>query len=204
MVSRRGLWSLEGSGLVLRRWLCADSGHGEGAAPSTQQGREFTDHNLAEHIVGYTTRGWLMPLNHGPYNVEAPDGTRVLVKMARTKAAPEASTVSVRGTSLADLHEQFDALAVVVFPELGYQLRSVRYYRPEEVWTDLRREGSRRRFRALCVEAVSCGLDVTEQAALGFLRLLRGEAMDDAPTPVPLGVHLADEQAAHGLVAACW
>ena len=56
----------------------------------------------------------------------------------------------------------------------------------------------------LCVEAVSCGLDVTEQAALGFLRLLRGEAMDDAPTPVPLGVHLADEQAAHGLVAACW
>ena len=168
------------------------------------EGREFTDHNLAEHIVGYTTRGWLMPLNHGPYNVEAPDGTRVLVKMARTKNAPEASTVSVRGTCLADLHEQFDALAVVVFSDFGYQLRSVRYYRPEEVWTDLRREGSRRRFRALCVEAVSCGLDVTEQAALGFLRLLRGEAIDDAPTPVPLGVHLADEQAAHGLVAACW
>ena len=168
------------------------------------EGREFTDHNLAEHIVGYTTRGRLMPLNHGPYNVEAPDGTRVLVKMARTKGTPEASTVSVRGTSLADLHEQFDALAVVVFHDFGYQLRSVRYYRPEEVWTDLRRDGSRRRFRALCVEAVSCGLDVTEQAALSYLRLLRGEAMDDAPTPVPLGVHLADEHAAHGLVAACW
>ena len=100
------------------------------------EGREFTDHNLAEHIVGYTTRGHLMPLNHGPYNVESPDGIRVLVKMARTKGAPEASTVSVRGTSLADLHEQFDALAVVVFPDFGYQLRSVRYYRPEEVWTD--------------------------------------------------------------------
>ena len=51
MVSRRGLWSLEGSGLVLRRWLCADSGHGEGAAPSTQQ-RGVIPGALSRLVVG--------------------------------------------------------------------------------------------------------------------------------------------------------